>query len=223
MGRSGDWQLVHYIECLPDALLVTDTDGCIQLANSRLSELFGYSRDELVGLSVETLLPETLRERHQALRRGYMASPEDRPMGSGVEVIARRKDGQEFRADIELRVRDTPRGRAILAVVRELERAERDDPPAELGRARARRLRELDQLVLSARVALDDWSELVFGIRAAALRLSGALPADCDARADAEEILRSLDSASHLFERLRGQVARQTASAAGIHLETPDA
>jgi len=221
MSPSRDWQLVHFIECLPDALLVSDSDGCIQLANSRLSELFGYSREELVGLHVEALMPEPVRTRHTTLREDYMGSPRDRPMGSGVEIVARRKDGREFRADIELRVRDTPRGRAILAVVRELGQAELQDPSVGLARTRARRLRELDQLVLGARISLDDQAELVAGIRAAALRLSTALEHDSASRAVVEEILRLADGATDLVEELREKVAQQAASAAGIHGETP--
>ena len=217
---GSDWQLVHFIECLPEALLVASMDGRIQLVNSHLAELFGYARDELAGLSVESLIPGRLRERHEALRHAFASTPHDRPMGAGVDIVGRRKDGSEFSADVELRVRDTPHGKAVLAVVRDLSSA-RDDREGELLRTHAQRTRELHRLVLSTGVALDDWAELLSLIRSAALRLATTLPDGADGRGDAEAILRAADGAADVLDRLREQVARQTASAAGIGSEPP--
>src|SRR5579885_349052 len=70
----------RFFECLPDAILVTGSDGCIQAANPRAEELFGYSRQELIGSPVEMLLPEHLREKHIRQRGEYQVAPRMRPM-----------------------------------------------------------------------------------------------------------------------------------------------
>jgi PAS domain S-box-containing protein len=89
-------------ERAPVAMLMTDTAGSVRLVNSAAERLFGYSGDELVGKSVETLLPETLRQGHRALRAAFSEAPAARPMGLGRELHGRRRDGQEIPVEIGL-------------------------------------------------------------------------------------------------------------------------
>src|SRR5262249_29370228 len=81
------------LELAPDGLIVVDDKGIVRLANAKCEELFGYSRAELVGQPVETLVPEEVRPRHPELRASFHASPGARSMGSGRELRAQRKDG----------------------------------------------------------------------------------------------------------------------------------
>ncbi|MGB8651928.1 MAG: response regulator [Mycobacteriales bacterium] len=90
------------IESLPDAVFVVAQDGTIAFVNGQAEVLFGYDRDELLGLPIETLVPETSRAAHPRHRQGYFRAPQVRPMGAGIDLSGRRKDGTEFPAEISL-------------------------------------------------------------------------------------------------------------------------
>ena len=86
----------------PDALLLVDKQGAIVLANPEAVALLGYPMAELVGLSVEALVPHAIRPRHAAYRDAYAHNPRPRPMGTQMELVARRKDGSEALVEIAL-------------------------------------------------------------------------------------------------------------------------
>ncbi|HXZ13463.1 MAG TPA: sigma 54-interacting transcriptional regulator [Candidatus Sulfotelmatobacter sp.] len=123
-------------EFSPDALLVTDAAGLIIDVNPQVEKFFGYTRAELAGQPVEILVPERFRKSHPGHRNDYTASPRIRPMGIGLELYGRRKDGSEFPVDIMLSAMETDGGRMVLSVIRdisekmriqeELERKERE-------------------------------------------------------------------------------------------------
>jgi formate hydrogenlyase transcriptional activator len=110
----------HLFEFLPDAIVVTDSDGRIAQVNHRVEEFFGYTRAELVGLPVETLIPERFRSAHPDHRKHFAAQPSVRPMGIGLELYGRRKDATEFPVDIMLSPVETSEGRVIISVIRDL-------------------------------------------------------------------------------------------------------
>ncbi|HEY8881702.1 MAG TPA: PAS domain S-box protein [Roseateles sp.] len=85
-----------------DALLLVDAGGVIVLANPAASQLLGYTAEELLGLSVDALVPDAIRPRHAAYRQGYSQHPKPRPMGTQMELVARRKDGSEVMVEIAL-------------------------------------------------------------------------------------------------------------------------
>ena len=86
----------------PDALLLVDGQGLIQLANPAADSLLGYAVDELIGLSVDTLVPDSIRPRHAAYRESYAKSPRPRPMGTDMELVAKKRDGSEVMVEISL-------------------------------------------------------------------------------------------------------------------------
>jgi PAS domain S-box-containing protein len=104
-------------ESLPSGILVVDSTGVIAHANERVERQFGYTRDELIGQSVDSLLPHSLRDAHAVLRHGYLTMPEARPMGSGRKLVGRRRDGSEFPVEIGLNPISTPQGVFVLAIV----------------------------------------------------------------------------------------------------------
>ena len=108
------------LESAPDAIIVADDKGMIAVANHRASDLFGYSRDELIGHPVEMLVPQQNRDGHPDLRRGYVAHPAVRPMGAGLQLWAQRKDGSKFPVDISLAPLETPAGILVSAAVRDI-------------------------------------------------------------------------------------------------------
>jgi PAS domain S-box-containing protein len=82
-------------EAAPDAMLVLDQSGRIVVANRQAEQLFGYESSELLGQPIEALVPERFESRHRQHREGYAASPAARPMGTGLDLYARRRDGTE--------------------------------------------------------------------------------------------------------------------------------
>jgi PAS domain S-box-containing protein len=86
----------------PDALLLVDQQGVIGLANPAALELFGYAEKDLVGLSVDELVPDAIRPRHSAYRNAYADHPRPRPMGTQMDLVAKRRDGSEVMVEIAL-------------------------------------------------------------------------------------------------------------------------
>ncbi len=107
-------------EFSPDAVLVADSVGFIVLANAQAERLFAYDRQELVGQPIEILVPERFRSIHPIHRSRYAALPHTRPMGAGLELFARRKDGSEFAVDIMLSPLTVEGAPFTLAVIRDV-------------------------------------------------------------------------------------------------------
>lgn len=99
---SYDRLLEALVAAVPDGVIVVDTDGLIEMANPAVETLFGYRPDELAGQPVEILIPEELRRAHVGFRGGYIGSPRPRPMGAGLDLHGRRRDGTVFPIDVSL-------------------------------------------------------------------------------------------------------------------------
>src|SRR4051812_49334190 len=90
------------LDSAPDAMIVIDAGGSILFANRQVSALFGYEAAEILGARIELLMPERFRVRHIGHRESYASSVRVRPMGAGLELYGRRKDGSEFPVEISL-------------------------------------------------------------------------------------------------------------------------
>ncbi|HEV8238245.1 MAG TPA: PAS domain S-box protein [Thermoanaerobaculia bacterium] len=115
------------LDAAPDAMLMVDGDGRIVLLNNEAQRLFGYDRDELLGKTIETLVPTRFRDGHPAHRARYSADPKNRPMGAGVDLYAARKDGSEFPAEISLMPVPTELGILTAAAVRNVAERRRSE------------------------------------------------------------------------------------------------
>jgi len=104
----------------PDAIILVDKTGCVVRMNAQIGTLFGYTRAQLEGQSVETLIPDRFRNNHGGHLAGYFTAPRVRATSAGLELFAKRKDGSEFPADIMLSPLETAEGTHALAVIRDI-------------------------------------------------------------------------------------------------------
>ena len=105
------------VEAAPSAMIMADKSGVITLVNRRSEDLFGYRREQLIGMSIQALIPERFRERHRGHVAGFFASATARPMGAGGELFGLRNDGTEVPIEIGLNPIDTSDGLFTLASI----------------------------------------------------------------------------------------------------------
>jgi PAS domain S-box-containing protein len=104
-------------EWAPTAMVMVDGKGCIVLINAQAERVFGYPREELLGQTIEKLLPEHFAGKHPGSREGFFSDPRPRPMGIGRDLFARRSDGTEFPVEIGLNPIETEEGSMVLASI----------------------------------------------------------------------------------------------------------
>ncbi len=150
---SPDSEGTHYrllFDAAPDAILVVGSDGLIRMNNKQAERLLEASVGELVGMSVEKLVPLAARKRHVALREGFVRTTNSRPMGVGLSLHAMKLDGREFPVEISLSSTDGTRGKETIVVMRDVtERLAARRAESELLRAKA--LTKVTQIALRER------------------------------------------------------------------------
>jgi PAS domain S-box-containing protein len=135
---QADAQMAMLLESPIDALMVVDQHGLIQMVNTQMEQMFGYSRDELFGQTMDILLPHRFRRQHRHHVSGFLAKPRMRPMGTGLELYALRKDGTEFPVEISLNSLQTAGTPLVSAAIRDVSERKR----AEMQLARLARILE---------------------------------------------------------------------------------
>ncbi|HYA16207.1 MAG TPA: PAS domain S-box protein [Bryobacteraceae bacterium] len=137
-------ELRRVLEAVPEAIIEADAAGRIDLVNDSAVKMFGYTREELLELNIDELVPEAQREAHAGYRSEYVRHPRIRPMGQGIELSGRRKDGSTFPAEISLSPNVFAGRFRTIASVRDI--TERRRAEAQIERHRA-------QLLFSARLS----------------------------------------------------------------------
>jgi PAS domain S-box-containing protein len=121
----GPWAIPNdllgaFLSLLPDAGLLVNGEGVVVAANDQAAPLFGYPEGALVGRSIDMLVPERMRRRHQQRRVAYAAGPERRALGAALDLVGRRRDGHEFPVDISLAPISSAGASLVVAAVRDV-------------------------------------------------------------------------------------------------------
>lgn len=117
MPQMSDDAFRRVVEYAPSAMVLVDDQGMMVLVNEQTERLFGYPRAELIGRSVDMLVPFATRAHHADFRHSFLSSPSPRPMGGGRDLFACRADGSEFPVEIGLNPMDTGNGVMVLASI----------------------------------------------------------------------------------------------------------
>ncbi|MCG3116373.1 MAG: PAS domain S-box protein [Candidatus Manganitrophus sp. SA1] len=118
--RKAGLKFQSLLEVAPDGIIIVDRGGLIMLVNAQAEKLFGYLREELLGQPIEILVPERFRGAHVGHRENYHTQPRTRPMGAGLDLAGRRRDGSEFPVEISLSPIETEEGARVISIVRDI-------------------------------------------------------------------------------------------------------
>jgi PAS domain S-box-containing protein len=182
------------LEASPDSIIAADTQGTITYVNPQTEESFGYTRGELLGQSVERLLPERVAKGHVAQRNEFMIQPIARPVGIGLELAGRRKDGSEFPVEISLSPVKTDEGLQVFATVVDITARK----SAESQLLQAQKLESIGRL---AGGIAHDFNNMLFAISGYAEMLTQDLSPAAPGEFDREAALRSVEAITQATER----------------------
>ena len=116
-NAGGDDRFRLAVDASPAAMVMVDANGLIEFANAETERMFGYAVFELIGQSIDILVPSRARAAHACLRESFFANRSARPMGAGRSLYAARKDGREFPVEIALTPIEAERGPVALATI----------------------------------------------------------------------------------------------------------
>jgi PAS domain S-box-containing protein len=202
LGKS-EQMLRGLFDFAPDTVVVVNHDGRIVRVNAQVENMFGYNTSELIGQSIETLMPARYRSTHVERRTEYLSEPHTRPMGAGLQLSGKRKDGSEFPVDIMLSPMEAEDGGLVIGVIRDITRRRQAEESlrdyAERLKFLSRRLMDVQELERRS-IALelhDEIGQLLTGLK---------LTLEVSTRIAPEEVGGSLDQARALVNELMMRV-----------------
>lgn len=144
MDETRSWEFV--VESVPNVIIITNHRGEIVFANSQIEEMFGYEKEEILGQSVEILIPERNRVDHLSYRAGYAQDPGPRQMGAGRDFLALHNDGREFPVEVGLNPVKTDKGTMVVCVIIDItDRKNSEEKIRALNRELSQSMKELEE------------------------------------------------------------------------------
>ena len=198
--RRAEAKFRALLEAAPDAVVGVDSEGRIVMVNGQAVQLFGYDREELLGQPVEILVPDTVKELHPGHRARYFAEPTTRPMGAGLKLAGRRRDGSEFPAEISLSTLELDEGLIVSAAVRDV--SDRKRIEAEREQLKARQSERLEILGQLAGGIAHDFNNLLALILSYGRFVAKEVAHDKDLSDDVAEIIAAAERAAALTRQL---------------------
>ncbi len=190
MKAMKDHRLLEVVEAIPDGVVIVDLEGLIVLVNREMERLVGYSREQMLGQTVEMLIPVGLRAGHTANRGDFATAPRRRSMGLGLDLAAQRQDGTTFPVEIALAPAELDGEIVVIATVRDVTAYRVTDAELEIARQRVMLAEDHE------RIARDLHDTVIQRLFAAGLTLQSVLPIVPEqARAKIEMIIDSQDDA----------------------------
>lgn len=113
-------KLRNLLESAPDAIVILNEDHKIEIVNAQTEKIFGYHRDELIGKEIGVLIPASCREKHKHHEKMFEADPRPREMGSAIEILAVRKNGEQFPVEVSLSPVKTEKGTWVSSAIRDV-------------------------------------------------------------------------------------------------------
>jgi PAS domain S-box-containing protein len=201
-------------ERCPSGLLIVDARGEIVVINAEVERLFGYSRDELLGRSVETLIPERFASGHAEHRAEYAKSPSSRPMGAGRELYARHRDGHEIPVEIGLSTMDGEDGQYVLSTIVDVTERRRLEE-------RLRQTHKLEAVGNLASGIAHDFNNILLGIMGYAELVRDAVTHDETVLEDLNVVIESARRGRDLVGRILSFTRQSEPKRAHTHLAGP--
>ena len=200
-------------ELSPSGIIVIDASGAIVLANREVERLFGYGRDELIGQSIDLLVPDRFRAKHPGFRQGFFHSPQARPMGAGRDLFGLRKDGSEIPVEIGLRPIETERGTFVLSSVVDITaRRSLED--------RLRQAQKMEAIGTLAGGIAHDFNNLLRAIIGYSELVAGTLSSP-QAHADLDQVRRAAERGQELVQRILAFSRHRELARTPMHLSRP--
>ncbi|HEV8358268.1 MAG TPA: PAS domain S-box protein [Gemmatimonadales bacterium] len=198
------------VESSPNGMVMVDGTGRILLVNREVERLFGYSRDELIGRSIEALVPERFRGRHPGFRAAFFSTPQARSMGAGRELFGLRKDGVEVPVEIGLNPIETEEGLFVLSSIVDISARKWAEEERQRLEEQLRQAHKMEAIGTLAGGIAHDFNNLLGAIVGYAELLRPQLRHQSGALADLEEILKAAQRGRELIERILAFSRRQS-------------
>ena len=135
--RASERNFRVLVESAPDALVIVNTSGKIEVANSQAEQLFGYSKQELIGMLIEQLMPSRFAEKHVQHLQGFFTQPKVRLVGNGIKLFALTKSGEEIPVEVGLSPIETDHGQVVSAAIRDIRQRQKSDEALRLAKTTA--------------------------------------------------------------------------------------
>ncbi len=192
---ASEGRLRALLESAAQGVVAADETGCILLVNARTEELFGYSRDELLGQPLELIVPERFRGVHANHRGQYFASPRTRQMGAGLDLEGRKKNGDSIALEVGLSFVEEGGTRLALALITDVTERKRSEE-------HFRQAQKLESLGLLAGGVAHDFNNLLVGVLGNASLAQEMLPPEHPAAELLERVVKTGEQAAHLTRQM---------------------